>query len=94
MSTNPAPAKVAVVSRAGCVQCNATYRDLNRLGVEYFVDLDSESTDHALAVSLGHRQAPVVLVRDGTTGELLDHWSGFRPDKIAGLVQEAATQAA
>lgn len=39
---------------------------------------DPEALDKVKA--LGHLQAPVVVAEDGT------HWSGFRPDKIANLV--------
>lgn len=70
-----------VVSSPDCVQCNATYRALDKKGAVYTVDLDPESNDHVLAKDLGFMRAPVVLIRD-KEGALVDEWSGFQPDKI------------
>ena len=69
--------QVTVYSKSSCVQCTATYRALDSKGIDYkIVDL-SEDDDVLDAVkALGYLQAPVVV-----TGS--DHWSGFRPDKIA-----------
>lgn len=77
---------ITVVSQPDCVQCKATYRSLTKAGLAYLVITDDTHPDHLLAMSLGHQQAPVVLVRDAA-GTLLDHWSGFRPDKISELVK-------
>ena len=70
---------ITVYSKPNCVQCNATYRALDKAGLRY------ETVDISLVVealeqvkSLGYAQAPVVMA-----GE--DHWSGFRPDKIKAL---------
>lgn len=70
---------ITVYSKPGCVQCNATYRALDKLGYEYNVidiSMDPDARDYVM--SLGHMQAPVVEA-------LGDHWSGFRPDKIKQL---------
>ncbi|HWT58644.1 MAG TPA: glutaredoxin-like protein NrdH [Rhizobium sp.] len=70
---------VTVYSKPACVQCTATYRALDRLGVDYdIVDLseDAEALDRVR--SLGYMQAPVVIA-----GER--HWAGFRPDMISAL---------
>jgi glutaredoxin-like protein NrdH len=61
---------ITVYTKPSCVQCTATYRALDNKGIEYEV-LDTVK-------ALGYLQAPVVIADD-------DHWSGFRPDKIAGL---------
>lgn len=79
-------ATVTVYTKPACVQCNATYKALDKQGVEYAtVDIatDPEARDYVMA--LGYLQAPVVVA-----GE--DHWSGFRPDRIKALA--AATAAA
>ena len=70
---------ITVYTKPACVQCNATYRALDNKGIEYEV-LDVTADDAALETvkALGYLQAPVVIADD-------DHWSGFRPDKIAGL---------
>lgn len=82
---------VTVYTKPACVQCNATYRALDKKGITYkSVDIttDPEALEHVL--SLGYQQAPVVITD-------ADHWSGFRPDKIAGLaaaVEGAASSVA
>ncbi|PCK83335.1 NrdH-redoxin [Rhizobium sophoriradicis] len=70
---------ITVYSKPACVQCTATYRALDRLGVDYdIVDIsqDAEALDRVR--SLGYMQAPVVVA-----GER--HWAGFRPDMISAL---------
>lgn len=70
---------ITVYSKPSCVQCDATYRALNKRGIEYtVVDLSVDSEALELVRSLGHQQAPVVIAGD-------DHWSGFRPDRITAL---------
>ena len=68
---------VTVYSKPNCVQCNATYRALDDKGIPYTV-IDMSQDPEALAAvkELGYLQAPVVVLGQ-------DHWSGFRPDKIA-----------
>lgn len=71
---------ITVFSKPNCVQCNATYRALDKQGLEYEVvdlTLDAEALDTVRA--LGYQQAPVVFANG-------DHWAGFRPDKIKALV--------
>ncbi|MDO3032094.1 glutaredoxin-like protein NrdH [Mycobacteroides abscessus] len=70
---------VTVYTKPACVQCSATYKALDKLGIEYnVVDITEapEARDYVLA--LGYMQAPVVVAGD-------DHWSGFRPDRIKAL---------
>ncbi|MCB4207412.1 glutaredoxin-like protein NrdH [Arthrobacter sp. UM1] len=75
---------VTVYTKPACVQCNATYRALDKKGVEYTViDVTEDSAALEHVRSLGYMQAPVVETAD-------DHWSGFRPDKIATLSQSSA----
>lgn len=70
---------MTVYSKPNCVQCAATYRALDGQGIEYqAVDLtDSDAALEYVTQELGYSQAPVVVVDEH------DHWSGFRPDKIA-----------
>ena len=70
---------VTVLSKPACVQCNATYRQLDKEGIEYEVrDITQDEEAYTLAKSFGYLGAPVVIAGD-------DNWSGFRPDKIAAL---------
>lgn len=79
---------ITVFSKPACVQCDATYRALNKHGLEYtIVDISTDEQALESVKALGYQQAPVVFA-DG------DHWSGFRPDKIKALVAGAPAQAA
>ncbi|MGV8968490.1 MAG: glutaredoxin-like protein NrdH [Cellulomonas sp.] len=72
---------ITVYSKPSCVQCTATYRALDKLGLAYAtVDIAADPVAHAYVMSLGHLQAPVVVVGD-------EHWSGYRPGRIAGLAE-------
>ncbi|GAA1681213.1 NrdH-redoxin [Citricoccus zhacaiensis] len=73
---------VTVYSKPDCVQCNATYRALEKKGIDYeTVDLSQDVDALERIRTLGYMQAPVVVTATG------DHWSGFRPDKIEELAQ-------
>lgn len=75
---------ITVYTKPACVQCNATYKALDKAGVEYrVIDIseDAEARDYVMA--LGYLQAPVVVAGD-------EHWSGFRPDRIRALATVAA----
>ncbi|WP_156252728.1 glutaredoxin-like protein NrdH [Pseudactinotalea terrae] len=79
---------ITVFSKPACVQCDATYRALNKHGLEYtIVDISTDAEALESVKALGYQQAPVVFA-DG------DHWSGFRPDRIKALVQSAQSAAA
>lgn len=70
---------VTVLSKPSCVQCTATYRALDKAGIEYStVDITQDAEAYELAKSLGHMSAPVVIAGD-------DNWGGFRPDRIQEL---------
>lgn len=76
-----ATATITVYTKPSCVQCNATYRALDAKGLDYVtVDLSADEEALEAVKALGYMQAPVVVTPD-------DHWSGFRPDKIASLTQ-------
>lgn len=75
---------ITVYSKPNCVQCNATYRALDKQGLPYeVVDLTQDAEAMESVKALGYQQAPVVFA-DG------DHWAGFRPDKIKALAAVAA----
>ena len=71
---------VIVYTKPSCVQCDATKRSLDKLGVPYStvdVTVDAEAFD--MLVEKGFKAMPVVNAGD-------QWWSGFNPDKINGLV--------
>ena len=78
---------VTVYSKPQCVQCDATYRALDKKGVEYtVVDVTKDAEAMEMILGLGHLQAPVVVAGD-------EHWSGFRPDNIARLAAAVGANA-
>jgi glutaredoxin-like protein NrdH len=74
---------ITVYTKSACVQCNATYRALDKAGIEYAViGITENAQARDYVMSLGYLQAPVVVA-----GE--NHWSGFRPDEISKLTPAA-----
>lgn len=72
---------VTVYTKPACVQCNMTYRALDKNGIEYnVVDVTEDAAALEHIKGLGYMQAPVVVAGS-------DHWSGFQPDKINALAQ-------
>jgi glutaredoxin-like protein NrdH len=68
-----------VYTKPNCVQCDATKRLMDKLGVEYTtVDISANPEELDKLISMGYRAAPVVVSGD-------DSWSGFQPDKISEL---------
>ncbi|BDH58522.1 glutaredoxin-like protein NrdH [Tsukamurella sp. PLM1] len=77
--------EITVYTKPACVQCNATYKALDKAGLEYrVVDITEDSDARDYVMALGYLQAPVVVAGDV-------HWSGFRPDRVKALVGVAAT---
>lgn len=83
-------ALLVILSQPSCVQCTSTYRALDKKGIPYASFNVSDEADlaaggkafHEEAKALGYMQAPIGLALDAD-GNTVDHWSGFRPDKIA-----------
>lgn len=79
---------ITVYSKPACMQCNATYRALDKLGLKYqVIDITEDADARQYVMSLGHLQAPIVVVNDGET---IAHWSGYRPDTIKTISGTAA----
>lgn len=75
---------VTVYSKPQCVQCDATYRALDKKGIEYaVVNLMLHPDAMEFVRKLGYQQAPVVVTDD-------QHWSGYRPDLINKITTQAA----
>ena len=74
---------ITVYTKPACVQCTATYRALDKAGIEYdVVDIREHPEARDYVRARGYLQAPVVVAGD-------DHWSGFRPDRIKALTVAA-----
>lgn len=77
---------ITVLTNMGCPPCRVTKRKLDSLGVEYVErSLSDDAEAYDLAVGLGHKAAPVVIVE--RPGGSVEHWSGYRPDLLAALSQ-------
>ncbi len=74
---------ITVYSKPACVACDATYRKLDKHGIEYNSVNIMEALTFVRGLDPSYAQAPVVLVEfaDGTSA----HWSGYRPSSIEGL---------
>ena len=87
---------ITVYSKPRCPQCDATARLLKKMGAPYTkVDVTEDDAAYAFVKQLGYQQVPVVVVRDlhvegdGRDGNVVEHWSGFNPDRV----KRAATAA-
>ena len=75
---------ITVYTKPACVQCNATYKALDKHGVPYdVVDITEVADARDYVMALGYLQAPVVVAGN-------EHWSGFRPDRIKALAALSA----
>ncbi|HEY7884866.1 MAG TPA: glutaredoxin-like protein NrdH [Cellvibrionaceae bacterium] len=68
-----------VYTKDNCVQCDATKRMMDKIGVEYeTINISENPAELDRLIELGYLAAPVVVTED-------DSWSGFQPDKITAL---------
>lgn len=74
---------IDVYSAPGCNQCVATKAWLRRNGFTYNeIDVSVDEEAQSRCKAMGYTELPVVV-----TGE--QHWSGFRYDRLAGLLASA-----
>lgn len=72
--------QITVYTKAACVQCNATFKALDKREIEYQkIDVTENPEAREYVMSLGYLGAPVVYVSPTV------QWSGFRPDRLAHL---------
>ena len=71
---------VTVYTNPSCVQCDMTKKFLNNKNIPYeTVDLSTDQKALDLVLSYGFKAAPVVVTPT-------DKWSGFKVDKLNGLL--------
>ena len=76
---------LTLYTNPSCIACDATKKFLNERNTRYeVIDLSTDELALAAVKDLGYRQAPVVFARYPSGAE--SHWSGFRPDQLAGFV--------
>lgn len=65
-----------VYTKPACVQCDATKRLMDNLGISYeAIDITKDEEAYTRLVDMGYQSVPVVITNNGS-------WSGFQPDKI------------
>lgn len=77
--------KITVYTLPNCIQCRQTKKLLTNLELEFEeVDLTKDEDSYRFVTEkLGYKAAPVIVVY-GEDGQVVDHWSGFNPDRIEG----------
>lgn len=77
---------IVVYTTPACVQCSATCRRMDKLGIIYDkVDLTQHPGLAEKFREMGHTQAPIVVTDRKT-------WSGFRLEKIDSLARFLASE--
>ena len=68
---------ITVYTKPACVQCNATFRALDKAGISYEkIDVTQNADAREYVMSLGYLAMPVVHLSP------TQHGSGFRPDRL------------
>jgi glutaredoxin-like protein NrdH len=71
---------IKVYTKPACMQCNATFRTLDKAGISYEkIDVTQNAEAREYVMSLGYLAMPVVYVSP------TQHWSGFRPDRLGSI---------
>lgn len=77
---------IEVYTKPQCPQCDMTKNLLAREGADFdVIDVTRDAVALEVTRDLGYSAAPVVVVtgESGTTeGRIVDHWSGFKPERI------------
>lgn len=72
---------VTVYTLPSCMQCEATKKYLSKNSIGFNeVDMSQDLDSLEMVKGLGYASAPVIVA-----GE--QHWSGYRPDRLAELHQ-------
>lgn len=80
---------ITVYVKSNCIQCVQTKKHLDKLNIAYktvSVEEDEQAYDY-IVNRLGYKAAPVIIVTDDDE-ETAEHWSGYNPEKIKGLINE------
>lgn len=74
---------VELYSKPACVQCTQSKKTLEKLGVEFIESnvVSDEAAYDFVTKTLGYKAAPVLVVKDAD-GNVVEHWSGFEPEKL------------
>ena len=74
--------KIIIYSTPSCMACRSTQNQFSKQNIDVVkVDLSQDQVSFDRLVSMGYSAAPIVEIIDGD--QVVDIWSGFRPDKIS-----------
>lgn len=77
--------RITVYTKPACVQCNAVFRSLDKMAVEYErIDISTDPDAREYVMALGYLQAPVVYAGPE------QHFSGYRPERLRALASLSA----
>lgn len=81
--------ELTLYSKPGCVQCTGSVRHLKSKGFKaedgdyVYTDVTEDPAAYDFVVNtLQNLQMPTLVVRDIESGEILDKWTGYNPDKL------------
>ena len=84
-------ATVTLYTAPHCTDCTAAAQAMDRKRIPYApISLAAVPSSLDYVKGLGHQRAPVTVVQD-ERGTVLDHWSGYRPDKLMHLTRTLTT---
>ena len=84
-------ATVTLYTAPRCTDCTAAAQAMDRKRIPYApISLAAVPSSLDYVKGLGHQRAPVTVVQDDH-GTVLDHWSGYRPDKLLHLTRTLTT---
>ena len=80
MRRRPVISPITVYTKPARLQCNATFKALDKAGISYHkVDVTENPKAREYVMSLGYRALPVAYASPTV------HWAGFRPDRPGSL---------
>ena len=78
-------ATVTLYTAPHCTDCTAAAQAMDRKRIPYApVSLATVPASLDYVKNLGHQRAPVTVIHDSDGAEV-DHWAGYRPDKLMSL---------
>jgi glutaredoxin-like protein NrdH len=76
---------VTVFTKPACAQCDAVFRALDKMDIDYRrVDISTDPDAREYVMALGYLQVPVVYAGPD------NHFCGFRPERLKALADSAA----
>jgi glutaredoxin-like protein NrdH len=76
---------ITVYTKPACVQCDAVFRTLDKMGIQYRrVDISTDDEAREYVMALGYLQAPVVYAGPD------HHFAGYKPDRLKALADRGA----